>query len=166
MKIRSSLAFIGTGAILAFAVTSNMPFFNIHTAGWVLMLVGTIGLWLPKTTVGWFGGRPLVRRTYPGGRVEQVTVPPYVARRSGTPAIAAGLPLRPTFAERGDRDLIEEAEYDTPPHIAPSADTPPDGMPAVGQHDGHSPGRTTGRTTWRPPVPGVTEAVEDLYEEP
>jgi hypothetical protein len=167
MRIGSSLAFICIGAILAFAVTSNTPVFNIHTAGWVLMLVGVIGLFLPRTTAGWVGRRLLVRRTYPGGRVEHVTVPPYVARNPGVSVIAAGPPLHPTLAEQGNRDLIDEAEYDTPSSSAPLytmpiQDTPPDGMPATGYRDGY----TTGRTTGRPPVPGVTEVAEDLYEEP
>ena len=38
MKISSSLALICIGAILAFAVTATPSFFNLHTAGWVLML--------------------------------------------------------------------------------------------------------------------------------
>ena len=71
MKIGSSLALICVGAILAFAVTANTSVFNLHTAGWVLMLIGVIGLLLPGRTAGWLGRRLLVRRTYPGGRVEQ-----------------------------------------------------------------------------------------------
>jgi hypothetical protein len=167
MRIGSSLAFIGIGAILAFAVTSNTPVFNIHTAGWVLMLVGVIGIFLPRSTADRLSRRLLVRRTYPGGRVEHVPVPPYVARNPGASAIAAGPPFRPTLAEQGNRDLIDEADYDpasysAPPDTVPIRDTPPDGMPATGYRDGYTPGSTTGR----PPVPSVTEVVEDLYEEP
>ena len=168
MRIGSSLAFICIGAILAFAVTSNPPVLNIHTVGWVLMLVGVIGLLLPRTMAGRLGRGPLVRRTYPDGRVEHVTVPPYVTRNPGTSAITAGPSLRPTLAERGHCDLIEEAEYDTPSYSAPThtvpiQDTPPDdGMPATGYRDGYTPGRTTGR----PPTSGVTGVAEDLYEEP
>ena len=84
MKIGSSLALICIGAILAFAVTANTSVFNLHTAGWVLMLIGVIGLVLPGRTAGWLGRRVLVRRTYPGGRVERVPVQPYVARTPAT----------------------------------------------------------------------------------
>ena len=42
MKIGSSLALICIGAILAFAVTTNTSVFNLHTAGWVVMLIGVI----------------------------------------------------------------------------------------------------------------------------
>ncbi|MGH3212631.1 MAG: DUF6458 family protein [Trebonia sp.] len=109
MKFGSGLALICVGAILAFAVTANTSVFNLHTAGWVLMLVGLIGLLLPGRTYGWLGRRLLVRRTYPSGRVEQVSVPPYVARNPGTPAIQQGLPSRPTLLD-DEQDLIEDAE--------------------------------------------------------
>src|ERR1700733_14322348 len=93
MKIGSSLALICVGAILAFAVTANTSVFNLHTAGWVLMLIGVIGLLLPGRTAGWLGRRLLVGRTYPGGRVEQVPVPPY---RPGTGTLAPDPPRSAT----------------------------------------------------------------------
>jgi len=108
MKIGSSLALICVGAILAFAVTTNTSDFNLHTAGWVIMLIGVIGLLLPGRTAGWLGRRLLVRRTYPGGRVERISVPPYAARNPGTTAIEQGLPSRPTLLD--EQDLIEDAE--------------------------------------------------------
>jgi hypothetical protein len=107
MKIGSSLALICVGAILAFAVTTNTSDFNLHTAGWVIMLIGVIGLLLPGRTAGWLGRRLLVRRTYPGGRVERISVPPYAARNPGTTAIEQGLPSRPTLLD--EQDLIEDA---------------------------------------------------------
>ena len=55
MKIGSGLALICVGAILAFAVTANTSFFNLHTAGWVLMIIGVFGLLLPNRTYGWLG---------------------------------------------------------------------------------------------------------------
>jgi len=65
MKTGIGLTFICVGAILAFAVTTNTSVFNLHTAGWVIMLVGVIGLLLPRRTYGWLGRRMMVRRTYP-----------------------------------------------------------------------------------------------------
>ena len=106
MKIGSSLALICIGAILAFAVTGHVSFINLHTAGWVLMLVGVIGLLLPNRTAGWLGRRLLVRRSYPSGRVEHIPVPPYIARNPGTAALQAGIPSRPTLLDEDDRDLI------------------------------------------------------------
>jgi hypothetical protein len=140
MKIGSSLALICVGAILAFAVTTNTSVFNLHTAGWVIMLIGVIGLLLPGRTAGWLGRRLLVRRTYPGGRVEQIPVAPYVARNQGPSAIEQGLPTRPTLLD-DEQDLIEDAEV---PQYRPA----------------------TGHVVADPPRSATTEVIEDLYEQP
>jgi hypothetical protein len=110
MKTGASLALICLGAILAFAVTGNTSFFNIHTAGWVLMLIGVVGLLLPTRNGGWLGRRLLVRRSYPSGRVQHVPAQPYVTR---TTAIEAAVPSRPTLLDT-DTDLIEETEVPAP----------------------------------------------------
>ena len=107
MKTGAGLALICVGAILAFAVTTNTSVFNLHTAGWVLMLIGVIGLLLPNRTYGWLGRRLLVRRSYPSGKVERIPVPPYVARNPGTSRMELGLPPRPTLLDQDD--LIEDA---------------------------------------------------------
>jgi hypothetical protein len=144
MRTGAGLALICLGAILAFAVTGNISFLNVHTAGWIIMIVGIAGLALPRRTYGWLGRRMLVRRTYPGGRVEQVPVPPYVARNPGTSRIMAGLPPSPTLLDDPDADLI---------------DAQAEGRIADGTR-GYAP----------PPAgtsPGTgTEVIEDLYEQP
>jgi hypothetical protein len=152
MRTGIALAFICLGAILAFAVTGNTSVFNIHTAGWVIMLVGLVGLFLPRRNRAWLGRRVVVRRTrgYPGGDgpVEEIPVPPYVARNPGTARIEAGLPARPTLLterEQGLDDPIEEAEQ-----RATRAPQPP----------------VTQQTAHQQTVPPQTEIVEDLYENP
>ena len=105
MRTGIGLTFVCAGAILAFAVTTNTSVFNLHTAGWVIMLIGLIGLLLPRRTYGWLGRRLLVRRTYPGGRVEEVAVPPYIARNPGTSRIQAGLPPRSSLLDTGDEAI-------------------------------------------------------------
>jgi len=129
--------FVCVGAILAFAVTTNTSVFNLHTAGWVIMIIGVVGLVLPRRTYGWLGRRLLVRRTYPGGRVDEVAVPPYIARNPGTSRIQAGLPPRSSLLDTGDEPIIAA------PH-----DGPPSG----------------GRNTRPPTATGATEVIEDLYE--
>jgi hypothetical protein len=146
MKIGSSLALICVGAILAFAVTATPSFFNLHTAGWVLMLIGVIGLLIPNRTVGWLGRRVLVRRSYPSGRVEQV--PPYAARNPGTAALQAGPPSRPTLLDTED-DLIEDPGYEVIQETGPVAYRPQAGQPGPAS-----------------PRAGDTEVIEDLYEQP
>jgi hypothetical protein len=143
MKIGSSLALIGVGAILAFAVTATPSFFNLHTAGWVIMLIGVIGLLLPNRTVGWLGRRVLVRRSYPGRQAERVPVS-YVTRDPGASTVQRGLPSRPTLLEQDD--LVEDAEpgYDVVEETEVPGYHPPTGRPQA----------------------GATEVIEDLYEQP
>lgn len=118
MKTGASLTLICIGAILAFAVTGNTSFFNVHTAGWVLMVIGVIGFLLPNRTAGWLGRRLLIRRTYPGGRIEHIPVSPYVARNPGTSALETGRPSRRTLIDEQNHDLIEDAED---PRVTPPA---------------------------------------------
>jgi hypothetical protein len=139
MKIGSSLALITIGAILAFAVTTNTSVFNLHTAGWVLMVIGVIGLLMPNRTAGWLGRRLLVRRSYPRRRVERITVPPYAAGNPGGSNLQRGLPSRPTLLDP-EADLIEDAE------------------------PGYTVIRETETTTTAPQP--YTEVIEDRYEQP
>jgi hypothetical protein len=44
VPIGTSLALIGSGAILHWAITAHVNGFNIQTAGTILMLVGLLGL--------------------------------------------------------------------------------------------------------------------------
>jgi hypothetical protein len=54
------------GAVLAFAVNTDVSGVNIHTIGWILLIVGIIGIvlsmifWSSWAGPGYFGGR---RRT-------------------------------------------------------------------------------------------------------
>lgn len=158
MKIGSSLALICIGAILAFAVTANTSVFNVHTAGWVLMLIGVIGLLIPNRTAGWLGRRLLVRRSYPSGRVEHIPVPPYIARNPGVSTLQRGLPSRPTLLDPED-DLIEQAEsgYDEIQETEPDGYRTQDGQAQPGRPQPGAPGPRPGATT---------EVIEDLYEQP
>jgi hypothetical protein len=142
MRTGIALGFICLGAILAFAVTGNTSVFNIHTAGWVIMIVGLIGLFLPRRNRAWLGRRMVVRRTrgYPAGDgpVEEIAVPPYLAHNPGTSRIEAGLPARPTLLterEGGEPDPIEVVEERE-------------------------------RTRQYQPTAPQTEIIEDLYENP
>ena len=158
MRTGIALGFICIGAILAFAVTGNTSVFNIHTAGWVILLVGLIGLFLPRRATGWLGRRVVVRRTrgYPGGgreRIEEIPMPPYVARNPGTARLEAGLPARPTLLterEQGLDDPIEAAEN--------RATGAPQHPRRTGFHDQEAAPPQT--------VPPNTEIIEDLYESP
>jgi hypothetical protein len=94
MKTGTGLALIGIGAILAFAVTTNTSFLNLHTAGYVIMVIGVLGLAIPRRGYEWVSRRLLVRRARwrPGKRIEEVSYPAYVNRNPANTRVQAGLP--------------------------------------------------------------------------
>jgi hypothetical protein len=99
MKTGMGLALIAIGAILAFAVTTNTSVFNLHTAGYVIMLIGILGLAVPRRGYGWVGRRLLVRqaRWRPGRGVEEVIYPTDVNRNPANTRVPAGLPAPGAF---------------------------------------------------------------------
>ncbi len=99
MKTGMGLALIGIGAILAFAVTTNTSVFNLHTAGYVILLIGILGLAIPRRGYGWVGRRLFVRqaRWRPGRGVEEVVYPSYVNRNPANTRVQAGLPAPGAF---------------------------------------------------------------------
>ncbi len=117
MKTGMGLALIAVGAIFAFAVTTNTSVFNLHTAGWVLIIVGIVGIAIPRRGYGWVGRRLFVRQTRlrRGTRVEEVSYPAYAARTPANARVQAGLPApgalgSPEAADHIDatRDLTTE----------------------------------------------------------
>lgn len=94
MKTGMGLALITVGAILAFAVTTNTSVFNLHTAGYVLMIIGIIGIAIPRSGYARVGRRVFTRQTHwrPNSRVEDVTYPTYVNRNPANTRVQAGLP--------------------------------------------------------------------------
>jgi hypothetical protein len=61
MKTATGLAIVAVGAILAFAVTGHPGWLNVQAAGWVLILVGLAGMFIPRSGFGWLR-RQVVRR--------------------------------------------------------------------------------------------------------
>jgi hypothetical protein len=74
MKTATALTVTALGAILAFAVTAHPYFFNFNVAGWVLMVTGVAGTFLPRRGYGWLRRR-LVLNTG-GGRRNNVDIRP------------------------------------------------------------------------------------------
>jgi len=138
MKTGMGLAIIALGAILAFAVTTNTSVFNLHTAGWVLMVIGILGIAIPRRGYGWVGRRLFVRqaRWRPSGRVEEVTYPAYVNRNPANTRVQAGLPA---------------------PGVL--------GSPETAHHIDAAPSTRDLSTESTGPRPGETEVIEDIYED-
>jgi hypothetical protein len=57
MKVATGLTLAAAGAILAFAVHGRLAFFDPNAAGWVLMLAGIAGLFIPPGTQHWLRQR-------------------------------------------------------------------------------------------------------------
>lgn len=103
MRTGTGLTLLAIGAILAFAVTTNTSVFNLHIAGFVLMLTGLAALLIPRRSYTWLNRRLVQRRTrrWPDGTVvetRETSYPPYVVTNPGTAAQeAAGLPTAPSL---------------------------------------------------------------------
>ena len=102
MKTATGLTLIAIGAILAFAVTTNAWFFNVNVAGYVIMLTGLAGLFIPRRSYSRLNQRLVRRRTrtWPNGTVvetRETTVPPYVVTNPGDETQQAGLPGVPSI---------------------------------------------------------------------
>src|SRR5271155_1535403 len=100
MKTGMGLVLIGIGAILAFAVTTNTSVFNLHTAGYVVMIIGILGLAVPRRGYGWVGRRLFVRQAPwgPGRPGEGGGSPPHANPHPATtrnPANPGARPGRP-----------------------------------------------------------------------
>ena len=121
MKTGMGLALIAIGAIFAFAVTTNTSVFNLHTAGYVLMIIGIIGIAIPRRGYGWVGRRMFVRQTSwrPGRRVEEVNYPNYdVNRNPASTRVQASLPA-PAFGSPEAANHMG-ATRDLAPHVRPA----------------------------------------------
>jgi hypothetical protein len=62
MKTATGLTLVAIGAILAFAVTAHPHFLNLQVAGWVILVIGLVGLFVPRRGYGWMRSRVVVRR--------------------------------------------------------------------------------------------------------
>jgi hypothetical protein len=91
MKTATGLALIAVGAILAFAVNAHPQALNIQVVGWVLILVGLVGLFIPRRGYGWLRKRMVMRR--------RQTV---VAGRGGRRRLAAAAPGTVVLTEEVD----------------------------------------------------------------
>jgi hypothetical protein len=66
MKTATGLFLIALGAVLAFAVNGHPWFINLQVVGWILMVLGAIGLAMPRRGYGWLRRQMVVKRTSDG----------------------------------------------------------------------------------------------------
>ena len=74
MKTATALTLVAIGAILAFAVTAHLRFLDLQVVGWVLIVTGIVGFFIPRGGYGRLRKRVVVTggprgpRTRPHGR--------------------------------------------------------------------------------------------------
>jgi branched-subunit amino acid ABC-type transport system permease component len=102
MKTATGLAIVAVGAILAFAVTGHPGWLNVQAAGWVLILVGLAGMFVPRRGYGWLRRR-VVRRPVTGR-----TAVPGVVTSSGTALPAGTVVLTPEQAQAVESGALAE----------------------------------------------------------
>ena len=107
MKVSTALTLAASGAILAFAVHGHLAYFNPNAAGWVLMLVGIAGLFMPPGTQRWIRQRlimldgrygPAVEKT--GRRYSRLLMPGGLLTEDGQAAPIAGSLIEEQIVQR------------------------------------------------------------------
>jgi hypothetical protein len=109
MKTATGLALVAIGAILAFAVTGHPGWLNVQAAGWVLMLVGLAGMFVPRRGYGWLR-RQVVRRPPRRTVAASHVVDSNVVASNGTALPPGAVVLTPEQAEAVRAGALLETE--------------------------------------------------------
>src|SRR5260370_32397758 len=117
MKTATGLTLVAIGAILAFAVHAHLRVLNLQVVGWVIILTGLAGIFVPRSGYGWLRRRVVVRRS-PRGRVirtaDETREPPSLLN-PGAPTVqdvAAGVcAADPASSRRPETETIR-VDYD------------------------------------------------------
>jgi hypothetical protein len=124
MKTATGLFLIALGAVLAFAVNGHPWFINLQVVGWILMVLGAIGLALPRRGYGWLRRQMVIKRGPDGrpvawtqrrARTPYMMLNPAAPTHDGTTATfdraqAEGTPVVPVVSEElvPDEEVVEE----------------------------------------------------------
>ena len=110
MKTGVSLALIAVGAILAFAVTGHPGWLDVQAAGWVLMLVGLAGMFIPRRGYGWLRRQVVRRPATPRAVVASHVEDSNVVASNGTALPPGTVVLTPEQAEAVQAGALMETE--------------------------------------------------------
>ena len=110
MKTATGLALVAVGAILAFAVTGHPGWLNVQAAGWVLMLVGLAGMFVPRRGYGWLRRQVVRRPARRRGSRGRAAHGPAVVARNGTALPPGAVVLTPEQAEAVQAGALLETE--------------------------------------------------------
>jgi hypothetical protein len=126
MKTATGLTLIAIGAVLAFAVNGHPWFLNLQICGWILMIIGAIGLFIPRRGYGWLRRQMVVRRTPDGQRqvgVREKRYPPYIMINPAAAGVAGSTPEdattdMPVMPTDSDEESWSEADATVvPEHV-------------------------------------------------
>jgi hypothetical protein len=109
MKTATGLALIAVGAILAFAVTGHPGWLNVQVVGWVLILVGLAGMFIPRRGYGWLR-RQVARRPSRHAVVASNVLDTNVVASNGTALPPGTVVLTPEQAEAVQAGALLETE--------------------------------------------------------
>ncbi len=90
MKTATGLTLVAIGAILAFAVNAHLQFLNLQVVGWVIILTGLAGIFVPRSAYGQMRRRVVYRRTPRAGAVSvagDASAAPYIVDTPAPPAV-------------------------------------------------------------------------------
>jgi hypothetical protein len=90
MKTATGLTLVAIGAILAFAVNAHLQFLNLQVVGWVIILTGIAGIFVPRSAYGQMRRRVVYRRTPRAGAVSvagDASAAPYIVDTPAPPAV-------------------------------------------------------------------------------
>jgi hypothetical protein len=109
MKTATGLALIAVGAILAFAVTGHPGWLNVQVVGWVLILVGLAGMFIPRRGYGWLR-RQVARRPSRHAVVASNVLDSNAVASNGTALPPGTVVLTPEQAEAVQAGALLETE--------------------------------------------------------
>jgi hypothetical protein len=90
MKTATGLTLVAIGAILAFAVNAHLQVLNLQVVGWVIILTGIAGIFVPRSAYGQMRRRVVYRRTPRAGAVSvagDASAAPYIVDTPAPPAV-------------------------------------------------------------------------------
>ncbi len=146
MKTATGLAIVAVGAILAFAVTGHPGWLNVQAAGWVLILVGLAGMFIPRRGYGWLR-RQVVRRPPRRAVAASHVMDSNVVASNGTALPPGTVVLTPEQAEAVQAGALLETE----PEVFPGRQL--------------SKAEVEEQMTTTAPAPATSETIEEYLEE-
>jgi hypothetical protein len=145
MKTATGLTLVAIGAILAFAVNAHLQVLNLQVVGWVIILTGIAGIFVPRSAYGQMRRRVVYRRTPRAGAVS-------VAGDASAAPYIVDTPAPPAVVDTSTPPAVVDTS--TPP-VAVDTSTPPIEAGVTGPFG-----------TAEPPAPqSESEIVEEYFEE-